>query len=313
MFLQYNDMFQVIVLRLHFRLKQSWQRPVFIGSALRGGFGHAIADLACTEPALLASESSCRTCPKQKACAYPTVFKRPEENGQSKAPHYALRPPAWGSAAMFSEEPLVFEQVLYDDCLSWLPVILHAWSRFRFEDGQPEVEFVKAEQVDLDGEVIASWVPGASVVGFKPLSPRLDFSAGSDIKIRFLSPVILRKQGQNKTRTTITAKDIVESARQRSPLKKAALIHLLPFHDLDKAVINAWSASIEMQSDLYDCQWDRNSRNHGKKIPMKGVMGELTLSGNLEPFSASLYLAQYTGLGKYPNYGAGHIQIDTGS
>lgn len=306
-------MFQVIVLRLHFRLKQAWQRPVFIGSALRGGFGQAIADLACTEPALLASESSCRTCPKQQACPYPTVFKRPEENGQNKAPHYALRPPVWGSAAMEEGDSLVFEQVLFDESLAWLPVILHAWSRFQFEDGHPEVEFIKADQLDLEGEVIASWAPGAAVQGFKPISPLLDFAAANEMKIRFLSPVIIRKQGQDKTRASITAQDIVDSARQRSPLKKEALIHLLPFHDLDKAVINAWSASIEMQSDLYDCQWDRNSRNHGRKIPMKGVMGELILSGNLSPFSASLYLAQYTGLGKYPNYGAGHIQIDTGS
>jgi hypothetical protein len=304
-------MFQVIVLRLHFRLKQAWQRPVFIGSALRGGFGQAIADLACTEPALLASESSCRTCPKQQACAYPAVFKRPEENGQSKAPHYALRPPVWGSVAMDSGEHLVFEQVLYDDALAQLPVILHAWSRFQFDDSQPQLEFVKAEQLDLQGDVIASWVPEVPVQGFKPLSPLLDFSAGSEMKIRFLSPVILRKQGQDKTRTTITAKDIVESARQRSPLKKETLIHLLPFNELEKSVITAWAASIDMQADLYDCQWDRNSRNHGKKIPMKGVIGELTLSGNLEPFSASLYLAQFTGLGKYANYGAGHIQIDT--
>lgn len=213
-------MFQVIVLRLHFRLKQAWQRPVFIGSALRGGFGQAIADLACTEPALLASESSCRTCPKQQACAYPAVFKRPEENGQSKAPHYALRPPVWGSVAMDSGEHLVFEQVLYDDALAQLPVILHAWSRFQFDDSQPQLEFVKAEQLDLQGDVIASWVPEVPVQGFKPLSPLLDFTAGSDIKIRFLSPVILRKQAQDKSRTTITAKDIVESARQRSPLKK---------------------------------------------------------------------------------------------
>lgn len=309
--MQYSDMFQVIVLKLHFKLMQSWQRPKFIGSALRGGLGQAIADLSCTELALLASKDSCDSCPKQQACAYPTVFKRPKENGQSEAPHYALRPPAWGPVAMDSGEHLVFEQVLYDDAIPLLPVILHAWSRFQFEYGQPQVEFVKAEQLDLQGEVIASWVPGAPVQGFKPLSPLLDFSAGSEMKIRFLSPVIIRKEKQDKTSKTITAQDIVESARRRSPLKKEALIHLLPFRELDKSVIRAWAASIHMQADLEDFDCDRNSRNHEDKIPMEGVIGELTLSGNLDPFSASLYLAQFTGLGKYPNYGFGHIQIDT--
>src|SRR5436853_931298 len=74
--------------RLRLRALEDASLPEFIGSTLRGGFGHALKHAVC-----VMSHKSCERCLVQDRCLYPYIFETPTPTGlrllegQQQAPH----------------------------------------------------------------------------------------------------------------------------------------------------------------------------------------------------------------------------------
>jgi len=90
---------------LRLEARQSASLPVFLGSTLRGAFGHALKEMAC-----MMSHRDCNHCLVADRCIYPYLFETPMPNdlpqlrGQQRAPHpFILAPPGLLKSA--SEKP----------------------------------------------------------------------------------------------------------------------------------------------------------------------------------------------------------------
>jgi hypothetical protein len=88
--------------RLVLRAEHNCSLPVFLGSTLRGAFGHALKQAVCVMP-----HKDCERCMVQDRCLYPYLFETPAPKGagmlegQQHAPHpFILTPPlpspSWG-------------------------------------------------------------------------------------------------------------------------------------------------------------------------------------------------------------------------
>src|SRR5215217_4042481 len=80
---------------LTLRASQAVSLPAFLGSTLRGAFGHALKEAVC-----VMSHRQCERCLVADRCIYPYLFETPvppdvpQLRGQAQAPHpFILTPP----------------------------------------------------------------------------------------------------------------------------------------------------------------------------------------------------------------------------
>jgi hypothetical protein len=95
--------------------------PVFKGSTLRGGFGHALKQTTC---ALRRQE--CLTCLLATSCAYAVLFET-ESDGTSRRPHpYILIPPDDTGRSWKKDDPFAFTIALFGRANEYLPHLVYA-------------------------------------------------------------------------------------------------------------------------------------------------------------------------------------------
>lgn len=95
---------------LRLRARESATLPPFLGSTLRGAFGHALKQTVCVMP-----HRDCQRCLVAGRCIYPYLFETPapqdipQLRGQQQAPHpFILSPPAPGSPPASRATPASF-------------------------------------------------------------------------------------------------------------------------------------------------------------------------------------------------------------
>jgi hypothetical protein len=92
---------------LHLRAEEACNLPAFLGSTLRGAFGHALKQAVCVMP-----HRDCERCMVADRCIYPYLFETPPPpdlallRGQQRAPHpFILSPPSPFAPAIDSGSP----------------------------------------------------------------------------------------------------------------------------------------------------------------------------------------------------------------
>jgi CRISPR-associated endoribonuclease Cas6 len=95
---------------LSLQARHSASLPAFLGSTLRGAFGHALKEVVC-----MMSHRDCRHCLVADRCIYPYLFETPmpaelpQLRGQQQAPHpFILAPPGLLKSAM--EKPAAVKE-----------------------------------------------------------------------------------------------------------------------------------------------------------------------------------------------------------
>jgi hypothetical protein len=157
--------------------------PPFLGSTLRGAFGHALKEVACSVP-----HGDCRKCLLVDRCAYPRLFETAQSNSQGllKNGQQAPRPfifvppppgPPQGVRArddlltwrmgVGAGQSLAFGLTLIGEGIHDLPYVIYAVGLMAHKglgvDRVPfEMEHV--EVLDLEGELKRVYAPGMSRV-----------------------------------------------------------------------------------------------------------------------------------------------------
>src|SRR5579862_7488959 len=97
---------EVARFRLVLRALEDASLPAFLGSTLRGAFGHALKQAVC-----VMSHKCCERCLVQDRCIYPYLFETPAPpdsvllKGQQQAPHpFILTPPFAGETGRRAPE-----------------------------------------------------------------------------------------------------------------------------------------------------------------------------------------------------------------
>ena len=103
--------------------------PIYKGSTLRGGFGHAFKKVVCVK-----REKICETCLLKGKCVYSYVFETPPPPDTSKmkkypfAPHpFVITPPLEEKRTYRQNDSLCFELTLIGKSIDFLPYFIYTF------------------------------------------------------------------------------------------------------------------------------------------------------------------------------------------
>jgi len=157
---------------LSLQARQSASLPAFLGSTLRGAFGHALKEAVCTM-----SHRDCRNCLVSDRCIYPYLFETPapadlpQLRGQQQAPHpFILAPPGLLKSAM--EKPAAVKEHSSQPSDQVASSHLAASLKRPVAGGVPVLR--KASQV----------MPGEARMSSPLPEERLKFAAGDELRFR---------------------------------------------------------------------------------------------------------------------------------
>jgi hypothetical protein len=312
------------VTRLKFTadLERPLQLPAHAGALLRGVFGAALRQGACTM-----GLPRCSDCPLLRSCAYPSIFETPTRPEQfalrySQLPNpYIIEPPP-GPAALRSGEPLKFSMVLVGEATQGqLPLIVNAWQRaLRSGIGRSRVSgrLQSVDAVDSRGQVTKAFDLGA----FCSLGelPALDLAAlmpvgssvPSHLHITFGSPLRLQHDAKPLSPEQLTPRVFMSHLLRR--LSLVLELHLgvtLPFD-----MAGLLSEAERITHDKSQLKWRelrRYSARQNQELPQGGVLGVWSWSGSLVTLLPWLLLGQWFHVGKGATAGLGGYTLKVGA
>jgi hypothetical protein len=169
-----QDFSSLVLSRYELRLqaKQSTSLPAFLGSTLRGAFGHALKEAVC-----LMSHRDCSHCLVADRCIYPYLFETPapadlpQLRGQQQAPHpFILAPPGLLKSA--SDRPSAEKEHPPQPSNQAAPSHSTASLKRPLPGGVPVLR--KASQI----------MPGEMRMSSSSLNERLKVAAGDELRFR---------------------------------------------------------------------------------------------------------------------------------
>jgi len=288
-----------------------------IANTLRGGFGAALRDIACTRAGM-----ECRDCNLSGECAYGYVFETPVPPSAAVmrkypyAPHpLVLSPPREITGYVSKGETSTVGVTLIGNAVKYFPYVLLSFKelgrrglgssgigfsieRAECEDGGILYEGdtdVVTETAGMDGEKFFDIIPG------NPVNARFS--------IHFMSPLRLKVGGRITSRPTF--RDIVAALSRRAAL--LSYFHCggpgEPLHDL---LLGRVGGVKMVDSRTMELTQRRFSSRQKRKIPMDGFMGTLTFEGDYGTFAPLLRVGEYIHVGKDTVFGYGQYRVEVG-
>ncbi len=305
------------VLRVSLTARETVQLPPFPGSKLEGAFGHALYQLACTQP----QRKTCTGCPLHSICPYGLSYA-PSPPAEIKASSLGTPPRPIIFRVAYSEErsvvageTLSFGMVVVGHALTQLPYVLAALREVGAQGlGRTRGQLALQEVVSVQpysGEEIMLLREGDMGIHLSPLLLRpADLPGITAPRVRLhLHSLLHLKQGGQMVED-IQFPTLVRALQRR--LSNLEQVHggaaslganftTLPEHAQQ---IKTTYQYLRPVSQL------RKGSYQGQKTNMEGLLGKLEYTGNFAPFSTLLRLGEQLGLGKWAHFGAGLYDIE---
>ena len=285
--------------------------PDYAGSTLRGAFGNALRRTAC-----MTRQKDCKGCPLYRSCPYPELFETPappEHDLQrfSQIPNpYVIEPPPIGAQQLEAGERISFHMVLVGRARAQLPLVIHAWQRalrHGIGAGDGTLELVAVSHIGQQSETLL-WQPNATALCSHADEPPAILSIGQQATLTFTTPLRLQDNGKPLGPNQLTARTLLVALARRLSL-------LTEFHAgqpaLNVPLLAQQAESIQLRQQLRWHDWARYSSRQQQLMKLGGLIGSLTLSGNLQPFASLLHHGQWAHLGKNATFGLGHYQLQS--
>ncbi|MFL6214584.1 MAG: CRISPR system precrRNA processing endoribonuclease RAMP protein Cas6 [Blastocatellia bacterium] len=321
--------------QLKLRATQSVSLPAFLGSTLRGAFGHALKQAICVMP-----HGDCARCLVAERCIYPYLFETAAPptgllRNQSQAPRpFILAPPLLNtrSAATDSEprttlragDELCFGLLLMGRAAEYLPYVIFAVSEMaRRGLGAARVPFqlcavtftdqVGDERTIYSGEAGRITVLKEATVNLADLlRQRLNQIAGDialldAVKVRFITPTRIRVDDDLQKETAFAL--LVRNLLRR--ISMLAAVHGRAPLELDYRSLIARASQVTMESArLRWHDWQRYSNRQQTRMKMGGFTGEVEYAGNgLQEFLPLLAAGELLHVGTGTTFGLGRYEI----
>lgn len=238
-------------LRLRFTPLAPLRLPSFSGSLLRGVFGHALRQIAC----------SCGADIHQPDCRYNVIFEPPEAKDSKIAglhtppPAYVLTPPAPGEQQIHPGQTVSFDLTLLGPAVAEQGLILGAWRlALRRGLGLPAVpcELLGADSIPLN-----------SVAGTEA------------IELVFTSPWHIKRRGKNLRPEDFTLRELLFALARRSTVVQQSWP--LPFMVPASDELARLSEQLHSEINVKNVRWERYSNRQQKSMPLYGLMGSVRI------------------------------------
>ena len=296
--------------RLHLtvRAEGPLQLPPYAGSMLRGAFGHALLALSPLP------HTDGKPCALQANCPYCQLFAAPPLPGHSlqKFSHmpqpYVIEPPTGGAQQLQAGQSFGFGLVLIGKALGLLPTVLQAWQRaLRTGLGPQHTPCTLVDIYDENGTQRLSNKREqlSNLSTTLPPAPAL----GTQATLHFCTPLRLQVQGKPVRAGQLTARDLlIALARRHQLLCDVHLGAAAPQYDFKTLVEQAQAVALQAQ-DLHWFDWGRYSQRQKQEMQLGGLLGAVTLHGDLAPFAELLHFGQWLHVGKNASFGLGGYRL----
>lgn len=311
--------------RVAFEALEPLDLPAYLGSTLRGAFGHVFRRLCCPgRPG--------EACPLPESCPYHLVFETaPPEGSDALRTHeeiprpFVIAPPApaapgapgTGAAAGRAHAPgseVGFDLTLVGRAREFLPHFIVTFREIdRIGRGRRAVRLARVEAVQpLTGARDTVHVAGDDLV--RPVDWPVDLDdcravpcPDGAVRLRFLTQVRL-KHGD----TLVRRPDFhVLFRRLLGRLSSLARFHCGAPLDVDfRGLIDAAAAVRLVRDETRWTRWVRYSARQDRRMEWVGLVGEAEYEGDLRPFWPYLVLGQWTHVGKGATFGLGRYEVE---
>ncbi len=283
----------------------------YAGSMLRGAFGHALRQIAC-----MSGLTDCRQCALYRTCAYTRLFETPPPESHSlqkfsQIPNpYVIEPPPPGARVYQKGDRFEFHMVLIGQAIEQLALIIFAWRRaLRFGLSKENTKGRLLAVYHCGEKPECIWEePDDEIAPFELGQPRAT-TLPKCLKLAIKTPLRLQRKGRLLGPKDLTGRDVLVALMRRVAL-------LQEFHEqrpvsLDFRHMAAAAEQIECHTNLSWFDWQRYSHRQARAMKLGGVVGEITLMGDLAPWQPFLSIGEYCHVGKNATFGLGHYELST--
>ena len=295
--------------QFNFILENPLRLDFYSGSLLRGVFGQALRQISC-----MTKMKTCPDCPLYRTCPYTTVFEMPppvQHNLQrfSQIPNpYIIEPPPLGGKVYQAGEVLSFSIVLIGQAIAQLPLIIFAWQRaFAVGIGKfnSTAQLSHVVLMDQSPQIIYDAKTDTTVQTHQAIRPLL-LATTDNIRLSFTTPLHIQKHGK-VLGDDMSAKDFLLALIRRYYLLQEFYGHTYQAPDFSKLAEQAQTVTCNKQ--LTWCSWQRYSNRQQQKMRFDGVLGTITLTGELNVFLPMLQAGQWLHIGSKTTFGMGQYQL----
>ena len=301
--------------------------PPYKGSALRGGFGHALKRLVCYH-----SHGVCRDCGLGNDCVYGYLFETaPPDDTEVLSTHeavprpFVIQPPRDRRGRYEPGQELAFHLVLIGHGVAYLPYFVLGFQelgkaglgervdtpegRRRGTYGLREVQALhpldgRSEPI-YDGDTL---VDTELDVGAAQIAAWAGALPPDRLTVDFVTPARLKHAGKY-ARDTVDFHVLVRALLRR--LSSLAYFHCGAQWDTD---YRGWVERAQRvrvaESHLSWMDWGRRSGRQKRRIDMGGVVGSVTYEGDLADFRPLLALGALVHVGKGAVFGNGQYRVN---
>lgn len=286
--------------------------PAYLGSTLRGAFGHAFRRLAC--PA--GGEAPC---PIPETCPYHLIFETrlPTDATALRSydeiprPFVIAAPPAAARDYPAGSE-VSFDLTLIGRARQFFPCFVVT---FREVESLGRARRpVRLRRIDvahpLTGEVQNVYSADHNLVRAHDLSLSLEECVSASppgrVQVQFLTPARLKHEGAFARRPEF---HVLFRALLRR-LSSLALFHCDQRLDVDYRWLIEEAKSVKLAKDETRWEeWARYSSRQGQRMEWGGITGAAIYEGDLAPFWPYLLFGQWTHAGKGATFGLGQYRL----
>lgn len=293
--------------QFNFEVQSPLHLNFYSGSMLRGVFGHALRHLAC-----MTKLADCKTCPLYRSCPYPEIFETPPPEHHSLQdfsqipPPYVIEPPPIGNKVYQAGETLSFSMVLIGRAIHQLPLITFAWQR-AFARGVTKFESrahlltVVFEPHQANQQTVFDALEDDTLQTPIMTIPQPVLSK-NELQLSIKTPLRIQQKGFVLSHNMQGRDFIIALVRRYYLLQEFHGDHYVP---PDFSQLSDMAKHVNCKTDFKWCKWDRYSNRQQQKMTMGGVLGNIILSGELEPFLPLLHLGQWFHVGNKTTFGMG--------
>lgn len=294
------------------RFARSGNLSTYLGTTLRGGFGCALRDVACANPA-----AQCRDCLLHWRCAYGYLFDTPIPPQASlmrrytHAPHpFVLRVLPGQQRSADPGTDLKLTLLLFGRAAEYVPYVVFALQRLgQMGLGADRVPFEVISITTPEGQVIYE---GGKRQPLLPAAPVVRTATVGEphcgrLRLHFRTPTRLRVEGHVRREPDFAA--IVSAGLRR--LELLCRVHEAGRYEVEAPRLVARAREVRLVRDA--TRWDdhvRYSRRQGQNMPLGGLRGWAEFAGPVGQFVSLLRLAGMVHIGKDTAFGHGFCEIE---
>jgi CRISPR-associated endoribonuclease Cas6 len=325
--LLYLPLLHVSRYQIQLKPKEPARLPVFLGSTLRGAFGHALKSTVC-----IVNHRDCNRCIVAERCVYPYLFEiltnqnNAQNNHQLSHP-FVLAPPLLansrpGDYQQFSlEDKLDFELVLVGRVIDYLPYVVYAISKMA-EQGFG-LTYRACFQLDSvgylgDGDPIKMYDSKTeklvSISNVRTLTDLIQTrleellcSISDQITLQFITPTRIRVEGDLQTKLDFSL--LIRNLLRRVSLLSQSYGQEKWQQDFSTPL----KLAEEVETKANQLQWwdfERYSNRQRTKMRLGGFVGKIEYQGlGIRELLPLLVAGEFLHIGGSTSFGLGKYKI----